>query len=63
MLLSGNVVDGFWPAMRTRVSDGCTPSHRDKLFLDPRLDALIDRLLNVLLLMTKHLDLRWNRRR
>ena len=62
MLLSGNVVDSFWPAMKTRVSDEYTLSHRDELFLDPGLSALIDHLLNVLLLMTKHLNPWWNKR-
>ena len=55
VLLSGNVVDSFWPAVKTRVSDGYRLPNRDKLFLDPRLGALVHCLLGILLLMTEHL--------
>lgn len=58
VFLSGNVVDRFWPATKTQVSDKYTLPPKDILFFDPRLSTLIHRLLNILLLVTKHPD-RW----
>ena len=56
VFLSGDVVDGFWPAVKTGVSDEYALPQKDELFFDPRLSALIYRLLGTLLQMAKHLD-------
>lgn len=56
VLLGSNIVNSFWPAVKNWVSDGLTWLQKDELFLDPRLSALIHYLLDILLLVAKHLD-------
>jgi len=56
VFLSGNVINRFWPAVKTYVSGKYISQRRNKLFFDPRLGTLVRWLLDILLLVTKHLD-------
>lgn len=56
MFLSRNVVNSFWPTVKSGLESNGHLSQIGELFFNPRLTALIHRLLGILLLMAKHLE-------